>query len=436
MSTLGAAGLSPAVADTSPAITSADQLAIAQYYQSKKVIGQGLQPTSLNTSTVQAPASVGNAYLQDFYASYADDPDVVIKGVQITPTILLKVVSGSVITYRVSVRVSFQLHDNSDGTDFTGGETVDHTIQAVNKLVTITDPTTFAASTSTTTSIQSDGALDVSTAPLVAVTGTTEDAQVAAMSSTAAPLPAWQLQLKQVSDDQGAGASRIAADEETSGSQFSEDTVERLDLSKTPYAADDPAADDPAAAEYTVDTTARASSTNYFPSLNFRAAASYASLWTDDNHAGKINTKYGDAGDNCTNFISQALYSGGWKTRNTTYAGRKWKSRWHWNYRGPGKYTYTWSRAHYSYRRMVAVGNRLTFANMENAGLADLGYFDWNVGGATANDGVMDHVMIVTKRTKKHPYFSQKSGNRHNVPPREVRKNIGNHTYKFYGVHT
>lgn len=44
--------------------------------------------------------------------------------------------------------------------------------------------------------------------------------------------------------------------------------------------------------------------------------------------------------------------------------------------------------------------------------------------------------MIVTKRTKKHPNSSQKSGNRHNGSPQEVRQNIGNHRYTFDGIRT
>lgn len=413
--------------------TASDQSTVAQYYQSKEAIGQGAQPSAVNTTSVQASASVGSAYFQDWYAAYADDPDLTIKGLSITPTVLSKTTSGSLVNFEVSVRITFQLHDNRDGSDFTGGETVDHVVQADTNASTTNASAKPASGTSSQSTILGDTALDVSTAPTTAVAGDAEDTELARMSSPAAPLPTWQAQLKQTNNDPAGStsASRVSASSETGGSVATEDNREAADLANTP-----PTGDDPTTSDYSADSSSRAASTNYFPQLRWQDAANYASLWTDDNHANKINTKYGDAGDNCTNFVSQALYAGGYKTRNTTGIGRKWISRWHWNYVGPGHFTYTWSRAHYNYRRLLNVGNRPTFSNIYDAGLADLGYFDWDVGGATANDGTMDHVMIVSKRTKSYPYWSQKSGNRHNAPPSEVRRNIGNHTFKFYGVRT
>lgn len=80
-----------------------------------------------------------------------------------------------------------------------------------------------------------------------------------------------------------------------------------------------------------------------------------------------------------------------------------------------------------------------TFGNREDAFLADVVYFDWNVSGDTHGDGVKDHAMIVTERTSAHPYFSQKSGNRHDVPASPVVSNIksgGGIKRKVFGLRT
>lgn len=75
---------------------------------------------------------------------------------------------------------------------------------------------------------------------------------------------------------------------------------------------------------------------------------------------------------------------------------------------------------------------------MGDAWIADVVYFDWNVRGSNYGGG-LDHAMITTRIVGTKPFFSQKSGNRHNVPAKQVKKNIkdgGGTKYKVYGLRT
>lgn len=372
---LGPVGASAAEPDPTPAEVGA----ISSFYAAKE-FGGGATPSSprSDTGAGQTASSIGSAYFNDFRADYASDPSIKVLSMDVSQTVLARAATSTGSRFTVSVTVSFLLTDLTDGSSFTGGETMDH-------VVTTLEP---KGAPITVLSDQNTGA---STAPDQAVAASAAD--VAAVSKQNKPLPAWQLAYKQTS------AAKQAQQK-------------------------------PAAA---------AKKKNAYPALNFQAVAKYASLWTDKDHEGKLNSKYGDAGDNCTNFISQALHEGGWPIRDTTYNNRKNLDYWDYNMTGPGKFTYSWSRAEESYRMIHDKANKLTFGDLEAAGLADVVYFDWNVGGATYGDGVKDHAMIVTKRTKAHPYFSQKSGNRHNVSPKTVVKNIksgGGTKWKVFGLHT
>ena len=178
-----------------------------------------------------------------------------------------------------------------------------------------------------------------------------------------------------------------------------------------------------------------------YPRLDYSAMANYASYWTEAPRAGLINEgRYGKtAGNDCTNFISQALHNGGWPIRDTTFPNRANLNYWDYNMTGPGRFTYSWSKAEENYRMLDDKAGFSRFSSINDALLADVLYADWNVGNSVYGDGKKDHVMIATRRTTSTPYYSQKSGNRHNVPPSTVIRNVrdgGGTKWRWYGLRT
>ena len=373
----------PAQADGTDAaattVTTADLTRVSAFYASKGSVATTHHATTTGLSAAGvAPASadVGNAYYDDFAADYADDPDVQVRGLEVTSQLLGKSVVGGQTQYRVSVTVDYQLYDTYNRRAFTGGETVDH-------LLTLGPATSRStAGAVTVASVSADVATADST---VAVQDETADAGQSEADSTYT-VPQWQLDRKK---------------------------------------------------ELAAASGARATS---YPQLNYSKMATYAYYWTEPKREKSINAlKYGkSAGDDCTNFISQALHNGGWPIKDTTKKNRANLDYWDYNMTGPGRFTYSWSRAEESYRRVHDKAGKKTFSKLEDAWLADLVYADWNIGDSVYGDGVKDHVMIVSTVTKSRPYFSQKSGNRHNVSAKAVLKNTKAKAtkWKWYGLRT
>ncbi len=376
--TLVATSATPAHADK-VRVTADQESAVSAFYRSKGVMpGAGSRLAPASTRLAASSTSIGNDYFDSFLSAYEDDPGLTVGGMDVVSSIITRTPTDAGARYRVSVRVSVRLTDKADGSTFTGGETIDHLLDTVEQ-------------TEGPIVVRQDRSTGVSTAPLQVVAETAAD--IATVKDTT-PLPAWQLRGKR-------GGAAPANSKAESGSISAQATA--------------------------------------YPTLNYQAVANYASLWTDDAHANQLNSKYGDAGNNCSNFISQALNVGGWPIRDTTYPYRANLNYWDYNMTGPGTFTYSWSRAEESYRMVHDKAGKSTFSDLEDGFLADLAYFDWNVGGAKYGDGIKDHVIIVTKRTSAHPYYSQKSGNRHNVPPSTVISNFrsgGGTQWKVLGLRT
>jgi hypothetical protein len=361
-------------------ISAAEVERVDAFYQSKQGLAVG--GVTAPTGAAAKASKAGDDYYLQFASSYADDPDVEVRGLDITAEVLGKVVTGDKTQYRVSVTVDYQLYDTYNKRPFTGGETVDHLLSGPT-------PTKMTTASAAANSFTSDVALAVSTAPVRDAADEADDS-TGSDSAPAYHVPAWQLDRKK-------------------------------SLSRTGKM-----------------TTAASSS---YPGLNYSVMATYAYYWTEPKRANSINAlNYGaSAGNDCTNFISQALHRGGWPIRDTTRKHRANLDYWDYNMTGPGRFTYSWSRAEESYRRVHDKAGKKTFSKLEDAWLADLVYADWNVGDAKYGDGNKDHVMIVSTVTRTRPYFSQKSGNRHNVSAAEVVRNTkagGGTKWKWYGLRT
>ena len=118
-------------------------------------------------------------------------------------------------------------------------------------------------------------------------------------------------------------------------------------------------------------------------------------------------------GNNCTNFVSQALYTGGVPVSEKTI-NKSDPQNWTWKVGLLGP-SYTWGGAQNNYEYMSS--NAGIFSRESNPWKAWEGsviYADWN------NDGTLDHAMIVVgymyANGKVQPIICQKSSNRHDYP--------------------
>ncbi|WP_180380783.1 amidase domain-containing protein [Alloscardovia macacae] len=158
----------------------------------------------------------------------------------------------------------------------------------------------------------------------------------------------------------------------------------------------------------------------------------YAELWTDSNHADRMNPDFpdyhnflgheidfpiGSSGSNCTNFVSQSLYAGGLPLNAGVNGNAKKddESAWTWNVKGISGATYTWSAANNNFRYMRDYSGIFKVENSpRKAWEGSIIYGDWGM------DGTYDHAMVVVGYTVKDgfgtPIICQKSNNRHDYP--------------------
>jgi hypothetical protein len=126
--------------------------------------------------------------------------------------------------------------------------------------------------------------------------------------------------------------------------------------------------------------------------LNYSAMVTYAVRYWDNYNAAYRNFAANGGHGDCTNFISQALRAGGWQDVLGYYT---WDSAWWYN---SANQTYTWAGAenwsHFAPTRTTHL------SNIWQMSIADILQFDFN------KDGVMDHTMIVTKKTSNEIYMT------------------------------
>lgn len=152
--------------------------------------------------------------------------------------------------------------------------------------------------------------------------------------------------------------------------------------------------------------------------LNYIKAINYAEKWTDAEHKDSMNPKYPIYSDNCTNFVSQALYEGGLPTTGTGLLTDIYDpTAWNYSVMGTTKATHTWGGAENNFVYMK--DSSRSFSYYESSDAADhawegsIIYGDWN------NDGKMNHAMYVVGYYSHGkaitPVICQKTNNRHEV---------------------
>jgi len=161
------------------------------------------------------------------------------------------------------------------------------------------------------------------------------------------------------------------------------------------------------------------------------AAGTYARTW-----ALSTNSAYGRFGNDCTNFVSQAMDAGGWThLAGSGYcADRKKDSVW-WFTRGGCRYTacpwgwcptirtidasHTWGGAHNFYNFVKTTGRGTGAAHVMNLGEGDVLQMDFSGGGH------IGHTMVVTGKTATNLFLSYHTSDHLDEPFYPDGKNAG-----------
>ncbi|WP_257458443.1 amidase domain-containing protein [Archangium lipolyticum] len=127
-------------------------------------------------------------------------------------------------------------------------------------------------------------------------------------------------------------------------------------------------------------------------SYNYSAMVSYATTW-----AYGRNPAYRSFSNDCTNFISQAMYAGGWSMVEGWY-----QSSSVWWYSSLNQ-SYTWAGAHNWYFFATGSGRTTTLSNVWYLALADVLQMDFE------RDNNINHTMIVTQTSGSERYLTYHS---------------------------
>lgn len=153
----------------------------------------------------------------------------------------------------------------------------------------------------------------------------------------------------------------------------------------------------------------------------------YATKWSSSPYDGDsvhhFNPDFPYLNNNCANFVSQILRSGGWNFAGGVNPNDT--ANWTPNLTGPAGPSRTWSSSRYQYT--YAKNNGYEYMdNIWNANAGDLLYTDWDPDNTP--DGQIDHVMFVAYDSfgePSGPLIVQKSPNRSMIP---IAQTIANAT--------
>ena len=154
---------------------------------------------------------------------------------------------------------------------------------------------------------------------------------------------------------------------------------------------------------------------------NYNKRVAYADKYWDHH-----NDAYRTYGNDCTNFISQAMLAGGWGPKGGAIIQRT--SNKYWFY-GPTTWTtsYTWAGAEnwYWFAKKHAKRTKI-LGSVWQLAKSDVLQADW-----TRNDNI-DHSMIVTKKYRGTPYLTYHTGDTHN---KSLSKLLSDHPRAWWYAH-
>ncbi|WP_166027635.1 amidase domain-containing protein [Streptomyces chilikensis] len=230
-----------------------------------------------------------------------------------------------------------------------------------------------------------------------------------------------ELVFKQAAD----GAWRLADDKADTGALPPSHYAAEPDL--TPLTdesggdPDGPEGDRGEAAETGGDPATDTKSVQIYAGYNYPAMAAYA-----NKHWKNYNSDYRKYDNDCTNFISQAMRKGGWKTTSGSVSSRKDNKKWFYG-SWSSSTSYTWAGAENWYWFAQKHSKRThSLKSVWDMGLADVLQADWD-----RNDNI-NHTMIVTKNTSKDRYLTYHTPSTHN---RSMKKILAKYPKAWWYAH-
>lgn len=170
-------------------------------------------------------------------------------------------------------------------------------------------------------------------------------------------------------------------------------------------------------------------------SLDYYKMAEYARYWSDTSSGNRYNSSYKRFDNNCTNFLSQALFAGGWRQINGSYGNRNDTGIWDYDLDYYWNPSYTWTAS--SYLAYFSMRRSWNLGNIWNGLIGDILMTDWDPNGRS--DGKIDHAMMVSGSDSNGPRISQNSPHRRNIPLQmsiALAKNQGKTRIIWYGFRT
>lgn len=155
-------------------------------------------------------------------------------------------------------------------------------------------------------------------------------------------------------------------------------------------------------------------------------AKAYVGTVNTDSSTG-YNTSYLHFGQDCQNFVSQALKAGGWINQNVSL-GPSDPQAWYYVPNAPAApyYSYTWTVASQFEHHIAVTGRRVYVRYWNQIQLGDVVLVDWNGPDASGRLHV-DHSMIVTYRALPNDlYLTYHTTNRLNKSLRALQSVNGN----------
>ncbi|MEG2273063.1 MAG: amidase domain-containing protein [Acinetobacter sp.] len=165
---------------------------------------------------------------------------------------------------------------------------------------------------------------------------------------------------------------------------------------------------------------------------NHNASLSYALQWA----GAARNPSYRTFDNDCTNYASQTLRAGGWKDTTTSTSTQMHS----WFYKSASNYGQTWSVAN-SLRARIANGYELGTEKLGKSFLGtgpeylnnkirvgDLILADWD------NDGIYQHVFVVTSVSFSETLISSHTNDRKNYSMANVAESSPNAKFEVYHI--
>jgi hypothetical protein len=158
---------------------------------------------------------------------------------------------------------------------------------------------------------------------------------------------------------------------------------------------------------------------------NYTAMVDYANRYWDYYNESNYRTYSND----CTNFISQIMYAGGWQFANTHLAQED-SRRWDYQWGGTWATSYTWAGAQNWYQFATGSGRTYILSTASELLLADVLQMDFD------KNYNINHTMIVTHTSGTEKYLTYHTSDTHNKSLTSILQAYPAATTWYYGHRT